>query len=201
MVKFEINGITKNLGALRTGSPDYLMDQFAQPHLQFRITKRGKVPVLMTVNVKATITAGLKYIDKHCAALKSCNNYFRGLNTTSPISLRQILDGKTLHIYRLKPTGTATNKTIPGGLCYSWGATWAQIGINDLLLIDRMEVAQTLLHELAHVAGAPGKRQDPKSLAAEKALLRCGLRKYYDPKAFGSLDLLPAPEEQQKALA
>lgn len=201
MVKFEINGITKNLGALRTGSADYLMDGFQQKHLHFRINKPGKPTIVKTVDVKDNIAKGLSYIEKQCASRNRCNNYFLTLNKRSPISLKKILNGKTLHIYRLKPTGKATNKTIPAGYCYSWGVNWAQIGINELVLIDHMEVANTLLHELAHVAGAPGRRQDPKSLAAEKSLLHCGMRKYYDPKAFGSLDPLPGSEEEHRLLA
>jgi hypothetical protein len=200
MVKFEINGITKNLGAIRTGHANYQMDKFSQQHLRFRVTKPGKRPFVKTVNVKDNISKALKYIDKSCASRKSCNNYFQSLNKRSPISLRQILDGKTLHIYRLRPRGKATNKTIPAGFCLSWGKTWAQIGINELVVIDHMDAAHTLLHELAHVAGAPGRRTDPKSLAAEKSTLYCGMRKYYDPKAFGSLDLIQSPEEMRTAL-
>lgn len=201
MVKFEINGITKNLGAIRTGSAKYRMDKFTQQHIKFQITKSGKRTIVKTVSVKDNVSKGLKYIDKRCASIKRCNRYFGSLNKRSPISLRQILDGKTLHIYRLRPTGSATNKTIPAGFCFAWGRSWAQIGINELVLIDHMEVANTLLHELAHVAGAPGRRQDPRSLAAETSLLYCGMRKYYDPKAFGSLDVLPGPEETRTAVA
>ncbi|MBU4298093.1 MAG: hypothetical protein L6365_02205 [Desulfobulbaceae bacterium] len=82
--------------------------------------------------------------------------------------------------------------TIPAGFCFSWGPNWAQIGINELMLMDFMDVAHTILHELAHVAGAPGLRVAPKSLAAERSVLYCGLRKRFDPKAFGSLEISPA---------
>jgi len=122
------------------------------------------------------------------------------LNSRSPISLRQILDQKTLHIYRLHPLGNNTVLTIPAGFCFSWGANWAQIGINELVLMDSMDVAHTLLHELAHVAGAPGRRVAPKSLAAERSSLYCGLRRYYDPKAFGALEIFPSSGDGRTAL-
>ena len=191
MFKYKINGITDQLGALRTGHSNFWMDRFLSNSLQFHVTKGGRT-VVKHANVKTTILKGLKYIDKRCAARKSCNSYFRTLNRSSPISLRQILDKKTLHIYRLRPLGNNTVLTIPAGFCFSWGSTWAQIGINEIVLMDYMEFTHTFLHELAHVAGAPGRRVNPKSLAAEKSLKYCGLRKYFDPKAVGSLEIFPS---------
>ena len=201
MFKYEINGITKQLGAIRTGHSDYLMDSFVSNNLQFNITKIGGHKVVKHANVKSSIVKALSYIDKKCAAKKSCNSYFLKLNSKSPISLRQILDKKTLHIYRLRPLGKNTVLTIPAGFCFSWGANWAQIGINELELTDFMETAHTLLHELAHVAGAPGRRVAPKSLAAERSALYCGLRRLFDPKAYGSLEVIPSSGEGQTALA
>jgi len=199
MFKYEINGITKQMGAIRTGHSSFWMDRFLSNNLQFQITKGGRTTV-RHANVKSSIVSGLKYIDKRCAARKSCNSYFRTLNKSSPITLRQILDQKTLHIYRLRPLGNNTVLTIPAGFCFSWGANWAQIGINEIVLMDFMDVAHTLLHELAHVAGAPGRRVAPKSLAAERSSLHCGLRRYYDPKAFGLLDISPSSGDGRTAV-
>jgi len=202
MVKYEINGITKQLGALRTGISSFQMDKFTQQNIGFRIKKPSGRTVVAIVSVKQTIAKALAHIDKRCASQRRCNAYFQTLNTQKPISLRQILDRKTLYIFRLKPLRGATLKKIPEGYCYSWGSNWAQIGLNDLAFaLGYMEVAHTLLHELAHVAGAPGLRQDPKSLAAETATLHCGMRKYFDPKAFGALDPVPGPEDARTALA
>ena len=175
------------------------MDKSTQQHIKFQITKPKKRPIIKTVNVKDVVGKGLRYIDRRCASRKSCNEYFLSLSKRSPISLRQILEDKRLDIYRLRPMGSATNETIPAGLCFGWGKTWAEIGINGLVPIDHMEVANVLLHDLAHVAGAPGRREDAKSLAAEKSLLHCGMRTYYNPGALGSLDSLQGPEEQRTA--
>ena len=46
-------------------------------------------------------------------------------------------------------------------------------------------VAATLIHEAAHVAGAPGG----KSHMAERAVDKCGFHAEYDPELLGSLEL------------
>jgi len=45
-------------------------------------------------------------------------------------------------------------------------------------------VAATIVHEFAHVGGAPGW----PSPAAERALPKCGFGPQYDPGIFGSIE-------------
>ncbi len=47
-------------------------------------------------------------------------------------------------------------------------------------------IAATIVHELAHVAGAPGGA----SHAAEKATDKCGFKPQYDPTILGSINSL-----------
>ena len=201
MVTYKINGITAKLGAIRTGH-DYLLSKFEQPHLRFRIAERGRKAIIKTVEIKKVFDKALSYIDRKCASSKSCNGYFQGLSTRKPITLRKILDDKTIYIYRLKPAKSGiTLHQLPAGFCMSWGDAFANIGINELVLSDTMRTAAAILHELAHVAGAPGRREDPKSNAAEKSLIYCGLRKYYDPKALGAIDAYGSPQGWESRLA
>ncbi len=139
----------------------------------------------------------MTFIDTHCAKSKTCNDYFLSLGKLTgipPISLRQILDRKHLKIYRLGERNTGDDgddRKLPAGYTYAWGPSEAQIAINRIQLTDSGNVASTLLHELAHVAGAPGRDVDPNSLAAEKSVLFCFSSKmakeFYDENAFGMI--------------
>ena len=51
---------------------------------------------------------------------------------------------------------------------------------------NKWMIAATIVHELAHVAGAPGGT----SHAAEKATNVCGFKPQYNPNIIGSLDQL-----------
>ena len=182
MVKIKINGIDTDYGAINTGF-GYSLSTFLGATLTFAIKGQGQ----MTVDVKKVIGDAFAHIDSHCAANKQCNKYFLGLNKRQPISLRQILDTMTIQAFRLKPGDGMEVKDLPAGYTLGWGDTYAQIGLNELMLTDAMSAASVLVHELAHVAGAPGRRDEPKSIAAETALLNCGLKKYFDQDATGTI--------------
>jgi len=182
VVNIKINGIDTDFGAINTGL-GYTLSKFLDAKLTFAIQGRGQT----TVDVKKVIGDAFNYMDSHCAASKQCNQYFLGLNKREPISLRQILDTKTMQIFRLKPGEAKELKDLPAGYTMGWGDTYAQIGLNELMLTDTMSAASVLLHELAHVAGAPGRGDDPTSIAAETALLNCGLKKYFDKDALGAI--------------
>lgn len=51
---------------------------------------------------------------------------------------------------------------------------------------NKWMIAATIVHELAHVAGAPGGA----SHAAEKAADKCGFKPQYDPTILGSINSL-----------
>ena len=184
-VKLKINGIDGDLGDYNSGS-GFTLGRFEESPLKLR--RDGQTDLM--VDRKKVITDAMNYIAAHCAQSKGCNAYFLKLNKRSPISLAGIIDQKTIQIFRLVPWDDKTEKDLPAGFTLAWGAAYAQIGINEPMLTDSMSAASVLLHELAHVAGAPGRREDPKSLAAETALLNCGMKKYFDEKALGSIEVL-----------
>jgi hypothetical protein len=184
-MQVKINGLDGvDLGAIRTGK-NFLLDAFREPHLTFSIKGGGKRVSQRTVEVKRIITGAVEYIDRNCAGNGKCNDYFRTLASRNPISLREILDNKTLYIFRLKPIGGAGVGDLPAGFTEGWGEIYARIGLNDLMLTDVMSAASVILHELAHVAGAPGRDVNAESIAAENALVHCGMKKYFDANAKG----------------
>lgn len=191
MFKYTLNGTTAPLGTLKTGH-SFVMTNFPDEANTYVIKDSNGKPIpKKPVNVDSVIREALNFIDTHCAESKSCNKYFLSLGQLTgilPISLRQILDEKNLHIYRL---GGMEDSALPAGYAHAWGSAYAQIGLNRIQLTDSGNAASTLLHELAHVAGAPGRDQDPKSLAAENALLYCFSKKlskeFYNKDAFGML--------------
>ena len=184
-VKLKINGIDGDLGDYNSGS-GFTLGKFESSTLTFRI--KGQKDT--TVDVKKVIADAMNYIAAHCASSKGCNAYFRTLSKRSPISLADIIDQKTIQVFRLVPPKDKTNMDLPAGFTFACGAAYAQIGLNELMLTDSMSVASVLLHELAHVAGAPGRTEDAKSIAAETALLNCGMKKYFQEDAFGMIEVI-----------
>lgn len=81
------------------------------------------------------------------------------------------------------------------------GLHWARIAIGEPALVSRIKPAATIVHELAHLAGAPpasgedaARASANKSgalytslIAAEKALQHCLPAKQFDPEAIGLL--------------
>lgn len=174
MANVIFNGPKNPLGTLKTRL-GFTLTHFPDEKITFRIPLR-KRSILRTVPVHGMIESAVAYLDKRAANDKTCNAYFASLNPSNPTTLREILDRKTLHIYRL---GGREDRELDAGFTLGWGPDYAQIGINRIQLTDSGQAAATLLHELAHVAGAPGKDVDPKSTAAEEALRKCGLGRFY----------------------
>jgi hypothetical protein len=80
----------------------------------------------------------------------------------------------------------------------------AEIVISEYSLLSPMHLAAAIVHELAHIAGAPGatdaeaeealaqRGADPATyrrlIAAEEALRRCMLGQMFDPSLLGVID-------------
>jgi hypothetical protein len=196
MVSFTVNGRTAPLGTIRSGI-GFTLTNFPDAEIAFSIQFKGQT-IKRTVNVNAVIREALNFIDNHCANSKNCNDYFSRLDRRNSTTLRRILDEKNLQIFRL---GGKDDKDLPAGYTLGWGPKYAQIGLNRISLTDSGNAAAVLLHELAHVAGAPGKDEDSKSLAAETALKFCGLKTFFDEKAVGVIESDPGHGNSQKGLA
>ena len=122
-----------------------------------------------------------KHVQKR-AGMPTCSAYFHGL--TRHRTLRQVLDEGPITLWLLHPVEGYTEKDVP--LANSAGR---DIGIKPVLLEpgNQAELACTLIHELAHVAGASTNKakEDPHSLDAEKALKKCACGKKYNEDNLG----------------
>lgn len=182
MVQFIVNGIDRDLGTYNSGSGS-LLAPFAGRSLTL-VQQPGRA---LHADIKKIIGDALNYIEAHCAN-KPCNRYFLSLNNRNPISLSDILSKTELQFFRLMPLRYMELSAeevlrglnaLPAALTFAFDSNSAQIGINELTF-GRHDMKGILLHELAHVAGAPGRRERPKSIAAEIALVKCGLIKAKD---------------------
>jgi hypothetical protein len=143
-----------------------------------------------------------------CAAQRRCDSHFRALG--GGLTLSAILQDWKLYFFAFAPAGQigqwpATDSGIIfGQVVGTYPATsFVEIGIHITALRSAAFLAGTLLHELAHVAGAPGasasdfarkaqgrlSRAETRRLhAAEFAVLACGLRNQYKQDVIGALD-------------
>jgi hypothetical protein len=174
-MEFTVNGPKAPLGTILTGKP-FNLTHFPDEEISFAIQHKGK-QLGRTVKVELVIREALTYINTHCAKSKACNDYFKTLDKSNPITLKEILDQKKLQLYRIGLKADDDDKQWPEGFTHGWGPSYAQIGLNRIALTDSGNVAAVLLHELAHVAGAPG-RESGHSTAAERALTPCGMGKF-----------------------
>lgn len=145
-----------------------------------------------------------------CAGKPACDSHFAGLG--GGLSLSGILGGWKFHFFCFAPGGSegawpADEKDITyAQVVGTYAATsFAEIGIHLCALRSAEFLAATLLHELAHVAGAPGasaedlarhaqgqltKAEFRKLHAAERAIYVCGLRRQYKKAVIGALDAI-----------
>lgn len=186
-MEFQINGIDNcDRGMIRT-SHGFNLGRFDQPHTPPPAKGKERAPKRVA-NVKDVLSAAMKHIDEKCANMKRCNDYFEKLAIKPHLkmTLRQILDEKKIFIFQIVPNAdTAKDAILPVGYTEGWGKSYAHIGIHISQCADSMKAAATLVHEFAHVAGAPGRDVAPDSHAAEMALIHCGLKRYYDEDATG----------------
>jgi hypothetical protein len=100
-------------------------------------------------------------------------------------TLKEIVESSKVWLHFIdKPEFDLLGKT-RGGI----SDTWADIGITRAAMDKgKMYVVATIVHELAHVDGAPGTLAKRRSIAAESTLKHCLLSPQFDPNAFGALD-------------
>jgi hypothetical protein len=124
MFKFTLNGPNAPLGSINTGL-DFTLTNFPDDQITFSIKAKGPHPITKTVTVNDIIKEALNYIDSRCANNKNCNDYFEGLNTINPVTLRRILDEKNLQIFRL---GGKEDKDLYAGYTHGWGQLMRRSG-------------------------------------------------------------------------
>ena len=123
---------------------------------------------------RSTLGKALDILQRNCRNMSGCNSYFSHLPGSR--SLAAILDDPGVWIHW-------DPRPDPG----YFGATWHEFPVADVTITNYTlnkglwVTAATLVHEFAHVNGAPGR----PSMAAENALPPCGLRGLFDPGAVG----------------
>lgn len=142
----------------------------------------------ITINPKKRIDDAWKHIEKNCAKNEKCNQYFSSLHKGQ--TLGAILKDVTFTVHQLIPNTDADESKMP--FANSAGRDFA-LHIYAFLDVDADTVkensnealAATILHELAHYAGATTDPDSVKALDAENALTHCGLKRFHNPEAKG----------------
>jgi 16S rRNA C1402 N4-methylase RsmH len=145
-----------------------------------------------------------------CARRPACDRHFSGLG--GELGLSALLSDWKMYFFCFAPQGAqntwpADDKNITyAQVVGTYKATsLVEIGIHLCALRSAEFLAATILHELAHVAGAPGASADDLARhakreltaaefrrlhAAERAVYACGLRSQYKQKVIGALDTI-----------
>jgi hypothetical protein len=165
------------------------------PNVLSRVYRYRSLTEIPAVRIKAKITTidskkrigdAWKYIEANCASLKECNNYFSKLFKKR--TLADILKNETFTVHSLVPKEGHSDNELP--LANSAGKDFA-LSIYAFLDLETgtqnttPALAATILHEIAHYAGATTNTRDSNSLEAENALTFCALKRYYNPESKG----------------
>lgn len=159
------------------------------------------------LDVLARFNEAAAYVGGKCASSLPCNDYFRSLG--AGLTLTDLLEWRIVFYFwqpssRVGAVPQAGGQAVLEAQVISSNATtcFAQIAVAEFSLVSRIKLAATLIHELAHIAGAPGadddaraqaaaRRGDPlyrRLIAAEMALKHCLLPKQFDAGALGVLE-------------
>lgn len=145
-----------------------------------------------------------------CATRSACNKHFRLLG--GGISLSDLLREWRFFLFAFGPEGEQAmwpesdrGVTLAQVVGSYPNTRFAEIGVHITALRSAGFLAATLLHELAHLAGAPGASDQDHALhaagklssaefnrlhLAEEAVRVCGLRQHYNKAVIGGLDTL-----------
>ncbi len=135
----------------------------------------------VTINIRKRIGGAWKYLEDQCAKNNDCNKYFVQLRKKK--TLADILKNITFTVHRLAPKEGRKEEELPAG--NSAGTDFA-LSLFGLLDADTTEaLAATILHEIAHYAGATTNPGDENALEAENALTHCGLKRFFSKEAKG----------------
>ncbi len=172
-----INGIDGSYSVPHVLSTKYKFEAFEQP-LKMNVTTAGSSEE-KSIDVKATLNGAFKFIASKAATYKPCNDYFRTLGMK--LSLKDVLDKGNLTLHCLAPKEGYSYEDLPAA-----NTAGRDIGIHPELLLENPPVlACTLIHELAHVAGATTNTRDKNAGSAELALKSCQCSKQYQPDNLG----------------
>ena len=189
-----INGITGTYTVPNVNRIKYKFSAFDGPTIEYTEQAPNGQPIRKSVNTKRLIEDAWRFAAERAAGQKACNDYFRTLPRKK--TLREVLDEGAITFHCLVPKANYTFDDLPEAC-----TAGRDIGFNPMVLIQNQAgLAGTLIHELAHVAGASTNpdASDARSIAAETALLHCGCRQQFRKEAIGSIGF-PSPEGSRMA--
>lgn len=178
-------------------------------------------------NVADRFEHACRYIVTRSARQRACNDYFRSLGRSvgqppeRRYALTDLLAWRIVFYFwrpvsRSGPVPTSGAFEVAGGqvITDTPATRYAEIAIAEYALLTPMKLAATIVHELAHIAGAPAatdaersqgrrlRRADPAAyrrlIAAEAALRPCMLGQMFDPDAIGALHELEEMDQAQR---
>ena len=124
-------------------------------------------------DVGTRVSAAFRTIQSRCAVTPTCNRYFASLRRK--LTLAQVLEDGPISIHCLLPIdGRSTWEQLPSAITAD-----RDIAISPVVFGDKPdELTKTLIHELAHIAGATTNKGDKNALEAELSLPPCGFPDY-----------------------
>lgn len=180
-----------------TGSPSKIL---LEPHrykavdLQKTYTFTEGDGGVKTVDTQALLMKAWAYVRDKCAQHKACNTYFATL--PGKLGLDAVLQGGSIVFCALdppspnvlRPMAQKTHAQLPYAV-----TNGRQISFNPLTIMagqsDFAFLCGTMVHELAHVAGATGDPTDAVHGGdAEQALRHCLLTNQFDATVLGYLE-------------
>jgi len=196
----KIAGVDYKSGKADIGRADYVFADLPDTLPGF-----GKTPVQAKARVKGAVKDIVERVAKH----RPCNAYFKSLPRGQ--TLADIIAGQNLLIGWLCPRkgGSAIELTVnpkdvaAGKVAVEWAyRAGVYIALSQWPIALGWEyVAATLVHEFAHVAGAPGLAADanpadpkiqssrkPDYHAAERALVHCLYKAHFKPTTVGAVE-------------
>ena len=119
-----------------------------------------------------------------------CNTYFKTL--PRGMTLKQVIEERDIVIHSLVPKEDYTYADLPAA-----NSAGRDIGINPAVLFEASphSLACTLVHELAHVAGASTNKSGPNALQAEESLHHCRCSSQYNKESVGFIEKVRYPRE------
>lgn len=135
----------------------------------------------ITIDVEKRINEAWRYVQDNCATKPKCNDYFKNLRKGK--TLEDLMKETTFTVHRLVPKEKHTEDELP-----SANIAGRDFALSMYAFIEQKtapELAATILHELAHYAGATTDPNDRNALQAENSLVPCGLGEFFKKEAKG----------------
>ncbi len=157
----------------------YKYATFEQP-MNIEVLKDGK-RVVRSLDTRKIIETAWHLVQSR-AAHERCNYYFKSLSRGK--TLKEVLAEGNITLHCLVPKDGYRFEDLPLA-----NTAERDIAIHPDLLLedDHLSLTCTLIHELAHVAGAITDAFDPKAGEAEAALNYCQCHSKYNPQNLGQV--------------